>query len=144
MKITYPPVILLSALIAQTILYFTFPMLINLSILLGVFIILTGIFLVYSSLKKLSKMETTFIPDGQPNKLVIDGPFRVSRNPIYLGMLFILLGAAISLQSFSGLLIAFIFFLIINFTWIKHEEEKLDTTFNEEWKEYSEKTRRWL
>ena len=144
MKITYPPVILLSALIAQTILYFTFPMLINLSILLGVFIILTGIFLVYSSLKKLSKMETTFIPDGQPNKLVIDGPFRVSRNPIYLGMLFILLGTAISLQSFSGLLIAFIFFLIINFTWIKHEEEKLDTTFNEEWKEYSEKTRRWL
>lgn len=144
MKITYPPVILLSALIAQTILYFTFPMLINLSILLGVFIILTGIFLVYSSLKKLSKMETTFIPDGQPNKLVIDGPFRVSRNPIYLGMLFILLGAAISLQSFSGLLVAFIFFLIINFTWIKHEEEKLDTTFNEEWKEYSEKTRRWL
>ena len=133
MKITYPPVILLSALIAQTILYFTFPMLINLSILLGVFIILTGIFLVYSSLKKLSKMETTFIPDGQPNKLVIDGPFRVSRNPIYLGMLFILLGAAISLQSFSCLLIAFIFFLIINFTWIKHEEEKLDTTFNEEW-----------
>ena len=144
MKITYPPVILLCALIAQTILYFTFPMLVNLSILLGVFIILTGIFLVYSSLKKLSKMETTFIPDGQPNKLVIDGPFRVSRNPIYLGMLFILLGAAISLQSFSGLLIAFIFFLIINFTWIKHEEEKLDTTFNEEWKEYSEKTRRWL
>ena len=144
MKITYPPVILLCALIAQTILYFTFPMLINLSILLGVFIILTGIFLVYSSLKKLSKMETTFIPDGQPNKLVIDGPFRVSRNPIYLGMLFILLGTAISLQSFSGLLIAFIFFLIINFTWIKHEEEKLDTTFNEEWKEYSEKTRRWL
>ena len=59
-------------------------------------------------------------------------------------MLFILLGAAISLQSFSGLLVAFIFFLIINFTWIKHEEEKLDTTFNEEWKEYSEKTRRWL
>ena len=144
MKITYPPVILLCALIAQTILYFTFPMLVNLSILLGVFIILTGIFLVYSSLKKLSKMETTFIPDGQPNKFVIDGPFRVSRNPIYLGMLFILLGAAISLQSFSGLLIAFIFFLIINFTWIKHEEEKLDTTFNEEWKEYSEKTRRWL
>ena len=144
MKITYPPVILLCALIAQTILYFTFPMLVNLSILLGVFIILTGIFLVYSSLKKLSNMETTFIPDGQPNKLVIDGPFRVSRNPIYLGMLFILLGAAISLQSFSGLLVALIFFLIINFTWIKHEEEKLDTTFNEEWKKYSEKTRRWL
>ena len=121
MKITYPPIILLFSLIIQTVLYFTFPMLINLSILLGIFIILTGIFLVYISLKKLSKMETTFIPDGQPNKLVIDGPFRISRNPIYLGMLFILLGTAISLQSLSALLIAFIFFLIINFTWIKHE-----------------------
>ena len=144
MKITYPPIILLCSLIIQTVLYFTFPMLINLSILLGIFIILTGIFLVYISLKKLSKMGTTFIPDGQPNKLVIDGPFRVSRNPIYLGMLFILLGTAISLQSLSALLIAFIFFLIINFTWIKHEEEKLASTFNEEWKEYLAKTRRWL
>ena len=144
MKITYPPIILLCSLIIQTVLYFTFPMLINLSILLGIFIILTGIFLVYISLKKLLKMETTFIPDGQPNKLVIDGPFRVSRNPIYLGMLFILLGTAISLQSLSALLIAFIFFLIINFTCIKHEEEKLASTFNEEWKEYLAKTRRWL
>ena len=98
MKITYPPIILLCSLIIQSVLYFTFPMLINLSILLGIFIILTGIFLVYISLKKLSKMETTFIPDGQPNKLVIDGPFRVSRNPNYLGMIFILLGTAISLQ----------------------------------------------
>ena len=144
MKITYPPIILLCSLIIQTVLYFTFPMLINLSILLGIFIILTGIFLVYISLKKLSKMETTFIPDGQPNKVVIDGPFRVSRNPIYWGMLFSLVGTAISLQSLSALLIAFIFFLIINFTWIKHEEEKLASTFDEEWKEYLAKTRRWL
>ena len=144
MKITYPPVILLSALIIQSVLYFTYPVLLNLSIFFGIFIVLLGIILVYISLKKLSKMETTFIPDGQPNKLVIDGPFRVSRNPIYLGMLFILLGTAISLQSLSALLIAFVFFLIINFTWIKHEEEKLASTFNEEWKEYLAKTRRWL
>lgn len=144
MKITYPPVILLSALIVQSVLYFTYPVLLNLSIFFGIFIVLLGIILVYISLKKLSKMETTFIPDGEPAKLVVDGPFRISRNPTYLGMLLILLGTALSLQSLSSLMVAAVFFLIINFTWIRHEENKLSEIFKEDWQDYSSKTRRWL
>ena len=144
MKITYPPVILLCGLIAQVILYFTFPVLVNLSILFGILILIIGISLVYISLRKLSKMKTTFIPDGKPEKLVMDGPFRFSRNPIYLGMLLILVGVSISLQSFSSLMISIVFGLIINFTWIKHEEKKLEDIFDSEWEEYSKRTRRWL
>ena len=144
MKITYPPVILLSALIIQSVLYFTYPVLLNLSIFFGIFVVLLGIILVYISLKKLSRMETTFIPDGEPRKLVVDGPFRISRNPTYLGMLLILLGTALSLQSLSSLLVAAVFFLIINFTWIRHEENKLSEIFKEDWQDYSSKTRRWL
>lgn len=144
MKITYPPVILLSALIVQSVLYFTYPVLLNLSIFFGIFVVLLGIILVYISLKKLSKMETTFIPDGEPAKLVVDGPFRISRNPTYLGMLLILLGTALSLQSLSSLMVAAVFFLIINFTWIRHEENKLSEIFKEDWQDYSSKTRRWL
>ena len=144
MKITYPPVILLCGLIAQVVLYFTFPILVNLSILFGILILIIGISLVYISLRKLSKMKTTFIPDGKPEKLVKDGPFRFSRNPIYLGMLLILVGVSISLQSFSSLMISIIFGLIINFTWIKHEEKKLEDIFDSEWEEYSKRTRRWL
>ena len=144
MKITYPPVFLLSALIIQSVLYFTYPVLLNLSIFFGIFVVLLGIILVYISLKKLSKMETTFIPDGEPAKLVVDGPFRISRNPTYLGMLLILLGTALSLQSLSSLLVAAVFFLIINFTWIRHEENKLSEIFKEDWQDYSSKTRRWL
>ena len=144
MKITYPPVILLCGLIAQVVLYFTFPILVNLSILFGILILIIGISLVYISLRKLSKMKTTFIPDGKPEKLVKDGPFRFSRNPIYLGMLLILVGVSISLQSFSSLMISIVFGLIINFTWIKHEEKKLEDIFDSEWEEYSKRTRRWL
>ena len=144
MKITYPPVILLCGLIAQVVLYFTFPVLVNLSILLGILILVIGISLVYFSLSKLSKMKTTFIPDGKPEKLVMAGPFRFSRNPTYLGMLFILIGVSISLQSFSSLIISMVFGLIINFTWIKHEERKLEDIFDSEWEEYSKRTRRWL
>ncbi len=144
MKITYPPVILLCGLIAQVVLYFTFPVLVNLSILFGILILIIGISLVYISLRKLSKMKTTFIPDGKPEKLVKDGPFRFSRNPIYLGMLLILVGVSISLQSFSSLMISIVFGLIINFTWIKHEEKKLEDIFDSEWEEYSKRTRRWL
>ena len=88
-------------------------------------------------------MKTTFIPDGNPTKLVVDGPFKISRNPIYLGMVLILLGTAIISSiiffAFSNNYI----FLIINFTWITHEEKKLSKIFEEIGKN-TLKTRRWL
>ena len=73
MKITYPPVILLSPNHSICLVFYLslfFILLLNLSILFGIFVVLViGISLVYISLKKLSKMETTFIPDGEPIKL---------------------------------------------------------------------------
>ena len=71
-------------------------------------------------------METTFIPDGTPKKLISSGPFKISRNPIYLGMLLVLFGIAFLMSSLSAVIIAIVFGLIINFTWIAHEEKKLN------------------
>ena len=68
MKITYPPVILLCGLIAQVVLYFTFPVLVNLSILFGILILIIGISLVYISLRKLSKIGTIVINKSIPKK----------------------------------------------------------------------------
>ena len=90
------------------------------------------------------KMETTFIPDGTPKKLISSGPFKISRNPIYLGMLLILFGIAFLMSSLSAVIIAIVFGLIINFTWIAHEEKKLKELFLEDWENYSAKVRRWI
>ena len=90
------------------------------------------------------KMKTTFIPDGTPEVLISTGPFKFSRNPIYLGMLTILVGVAFLMSSLSAIIIAFVFGIIINFTWIAHEEKKLHELFSEDWENYSSKVRRWI
>jgi len=144
MKITFPPVILLASIVLQIILLFSFPISVDLSSLLGLILILSGISLVFVSFRFMRKMKTTFIPDGTPEVLISSGPFKFSRNPIYLGMLTILVGAAFLMSSLSAIIIAFVFGIIINFTWIAHEEKKLHELFSEDWENYSSKVRRWI
>ena len=144
MKITFPPVILLVSIVLQIILLFSFPISVDLSSLLGLILILSGISLVFVSFRLMRKMKTTFIPDGTPEVLISSGPFKFSRNPIYLGMLTILVGVAFLMSSLSAIIIAFVFGTIINFTWIAHEEKKLHELFSEDWENYSSKVRRWI
>ena len=144
MKITFPPVILLASIVLQIILLFSFPISFDLSSLLGLILILSGISLVFVSFRFMRKMKTTFIPDGTPEVLISSGPFKFSRNPIYLGMLTILVGVAFLMSSLSAIIIAFVFGIIINFTWIAHEEKKLHELFSEDWENYSSKVRRWI
>ena len=144
MKITFPPVILLASFVLQIILLFSFPISVDLSSLLGLILILSGISLVFVSFKFMRKMKTTFIPDGTPEVLISSGPFKFSRNPIYLGMLTVLVGVAFLMSSLSAIIIAFVFGIIINFTWIAHEEKKLHELFSEDWENYSSKVRRWI
>ena len=144
MKITFPPVILLASIVLQIILLFSFPIFVDLSSLLGLILILSGISLVFVSFRFMRKMKTTFIPDGTPEVLISSGPFKFSRNPIYLGMLTILVGAAFLMSSLSAIIIAFVFGIIINFTWIAHEEKKLHELFSEDWENYTSKVRRWI
>ena len=144
MKITFPPVILLASIVLQIILLFSFPISVDLSSLLGLILILSGISLVFVSFRFMRKMKTTFIPDGTPEVLISSGPFKFSRNPIYLGMLTILVGVAFLMSSLSAIIIAFVFGIIINFTWIAHEEKKLHELFSEDWEKYSSKVRRWI
>ena len=144
MKVTFPPVILLASIVLQIILLFSFPISVDLSSLLGLILILSGISLVFVSFRFMRKMKTTFIPDGTPEVLISSGPFKFSRNPIYLGMLTILVGVAFLMSSLSAIIIAFVFGIIINFTWIAHEEKKLHELFSEDWENYSSKVRRWI
>jgi len=144
MKITFPPVILLASFVLQIILLFSFPISVDLSSLLGLILILSGISLVFVSIRFMRKMKTTFIPDGTPEVLISSGPFKFSRNPIYLGMLTVLVGVAFLMSSLSAIIIAFVFGIIINFTWIAHEEKKLHELFSEDWENYSSKVRRWI
>ena len=144
MKLSFPPVITLACIAGQFILYMMLPLEVNLSLLLGLMLLIGSVALIVISFKELQKNDTTYIPDGEPEQLVTTGPFSYSRNPIYLGMFGILVATAFLMQSMSALLIPILFISIIQNTWIPHEETKLSEKFSDDWEAYSANTKRWL
>ena len=144
MQLSFPPVITLACIAGQFILYMILPLEVNLSLLLGLMLLISSVALIVISFKELQKNDTTYIPDGEPEQLVTTGPFSYSRNPIYLGMFGILVATAFLMQSMSALLIPILFISIIQNTWIPHEETKLSEKFTDDWEAYSANTKRWL
>jgi protein-S-isoprenylcysteine O-methyltransferase Ste14 len=76
--------------------------------------------------------------------LVTTGPYRFSRNPLYLGgNVFIFAGAALFLGSPSALLLTAIAILAADFM-IRREERQSEREFGTEWTRYKNQVRRWL
>jgi protein-S-isoprenylcysteine O-methyltransferase Ste14 len=83
-------------------------------------------------------------PFQTPSTLVIEGPYKFSRNPIYLSVIIMLIGLAILAGSLSILIIAIVFFIIFWKLFVSWEEKKLEEVFGEEYLEYKKRVRRWL
>jgi protein-S-isoprenylcysteine O-methyltransferase Ste14 len=81
----------------------------------------------------------------QPQQaLITSGPYRVSRNPLYLGgNVFIFFGAALVLGSPAALALTAMHLPLIDL-FIRREERQLAEQFGEEWVHYSSRVRRWI
>ncbi|MDA8746732.1 isoprenylcysteine carboxylmethyltransferase family protein [Litoreibacter sp.] len=90
------------------------------------------------------RRKTTIEPHHKPAKLIKEGPFRLSRNPIYLAMSIILLGAIFGNGQPIGLVLLPIFVLIISMRFVIPEEDMLRDAFGAEGDAYIKATRRWL
>ncbi len=110
----------------------------------GTISVVFGLFLGLWAKRIIQHHKTTLNPYGEPSALVVRGPFRWSRNPMYVSYVLIALGAAI----FSGSLISFIppvlYFLYLNYKIIPQEEERLLKNFSNLYTEYCQKVRRWI
>ncbi len=85
------------------------------------------------------------IPTGKPtNVIVARGPFRFSRNPIYLGMLFLQVGISIWANSLWFLGLAVVSAVLLWRGVISHEERYLEYKFGAEYLSYKGRVRRWL
>lgn len=81
---------------------------------------------------------------GQPRALVTDGPFRFSRNPMYLGFFLVLTGAAFFVNTWCAMIAPAIFLLFAARWYIPFEESALRTSFGRTYDDYAWKTRRWI
>jgi protein-S-isoprenylcysteine O-methyltransferase Ste14 len=91
-----------------------------------------------------SRHKTTIIPGEVSTRLMTDGPFQLSRNPIYFGMIFILAGVAIWLGSLSPWIAIPFFVWMIRRNIIPVEEAMLAEAFGDDYKQYQQRVRRWI
>ncbi|MEM9755365.1 MAG: isoprenylcysteine carboxylmethyltransferase family protein [Pseudomonadota bacterium] len=91
-----------------------------------------------------ARKGTTIEPHHTPQKLIVEGPYRLSRNPIYLGMVVILAGLVLWLGAVSGLVLPGVFVVVLTQRFIVPEENGLRSAFGAEAEAYLTRTRRWL
>ena len=115
-------------------------------IYLSLFFVLLGFFITFSSARNFKKKETTVNPikPEEASQLVTDGFFKITRNPMYLGMLLFLLGLSIYNGLIVGLVFLPLFVGYITFFQIIPEERAMIKIFGEDYKAYMKKVRRWI
>jgi protein-S-isoprenylcysteine O-methyltransferase Ste14 len=110
----------------------------------GIIFILFGIVLNLWSDAMFKKKKTTVKPYENPTELATAGPFRISRHPMYLGMVAILLGEAIILGSLITFLSPILYIIISEWLYIPFEEANLENVFGKQYRDYKKKVRRWI
>jgi protein-S-isoprenylcysteine O-methyltransferase Ste14 len=78
------------------------------------------------------------------SRIVTNGAYKYSQNPMYLGMLIMLTGASFLMGTIPSMLAPIGFFIIIDKVFIPYEEEKLLSDFGDVYSKYQMATRRWL
>ena len=110
----------------------------------GGILIFCGAVLAGSAILKFRDAGTTVRPDRGASTLVIAGPYKITRNPMYLGLALVYLGMTIADQSIWALILLPVVLAVIQRRAIEPEEAFLERRFGANYIGYKEKVRRWL
>jgi protein-S-isoprenylcysteine O-methyltransferase Ste14 len=103
-----------------------------------------GIAFAFPALGIFRKTRTTIVPHDTPSTLVTSGPYRFTRNPMYVGLTLQYLGVAgASLEIWPAILLP-LMLAYINFVIIPVEEQNLRGVFGDAYAEYGARVGRWL
>ena len=116
------------------------------NLLIGTLIALCGLMIGFIAIKLFKKHSTTFTPiePNRASKLITEGVYNFSRNPMYLGLLLILIGTSIANGVIIGIFIVPLFILYINIFQIAPEERALNEIFGEDFNTYKKRVRKWI
>lgn len=142
-----PPVYLLLALIAMVALHLLAPLATLVSppyTYIGLAPIAAGVALGAAAVRAFSKARTPVVPFERSTVLITEGSYRYTRNPMYLGLVLILVGTWLLLGTLSALLPIVPFVWIIQVNFIRGEERFLEEIFGARYLEYKRRVRRWI
>jgi len=142
-----PPIIVLLSILLQIALHVWLPVA---SIVpppwnwIGALIIAAGIGILIGPALAFRRSETSIIPFTESSSLVVDGLYRYTRNPMYVGMLLVLTGVAMLAGSLTPFVVPLLFVPLMNVRVIRHEERMLTDTFGAEYTDYASRVGRWF
>ena len=113
-------------------------------IALGAALLVAGLALIVWGARTLLRANTALRPDRPASRLVTEGPFRFTRNPIYLGFTASYVGIAVVANAAWPIVLLPAVLIALTVTAIEHEESHLQTTFGDAFSNYSARVRRWL
>jgi protein-S-isoprenylcysteine O-methyltransferase Ste14 len=111
---------------------------------LGWLLLAAGLVLMLSGLVTFLRAHTAVIPHHPATRLVTTGPYRFTRNPMYLGLTLVYLGGVALVDSFWPLLILPVVLLVLTAAVIRREERYLAAAFGDAYNAYCRRVRRWL
>ncbi len=142
-----PPLIYAVTLIVSLLLHRRFPLPLvprKIRWLLGAPLIAGAIVPAFLALRGMRRAGTNVNPEQPTTALILEGPYRFTRNPIYLGMTLLYTGIAILVNTLWPLLLLPGALFVMTRGVIEREEAYLERKFGEQYVTYKEKVRRWL
>jgi protein-S-isoprenylcysteine O-methyltransferase Ste14 len=134
--------ILLVGLAGDYLLHWSFPYW-PASFALGLGLVLLGTgFMVWAALE-FSSHKTTLLPSEAASTVVKSGPYRYTRNPIYLSMMLAYSGISLMFDSPLALILLVPVILVLNRQAVR-EERCLEGAFGDQYREYKKRVRRWI
>lgn len=96
------------------------------------------------SLWLFARHRTGLLPGQETNAMIEEGPYRLSRNPLYVGLLALYLALALLVPTFWGLVLFPVAVLLVDWGAIRPEERFLRERFGPAYDDYTRRVRRWL
>lgn len=111
---------------------------------LGFLVFAAGVSISMMAMQAFRKAASSPDPNHMPSKLVETGPFKRTRNPLYLGTLLMLIGLGLGANLPWVVIAAVPAILIIHFGVVIREEAYLEDLFGEKYRAYRDRVRRWV
>ncbi len=112
---------------------------------LGIALIVAGFALAFSAQRIFRREGTELNPVSERNKaLIVTGPYRFTRNAMYLGLILLSLGIAFAVGTWPMFVVPALIFVLVSTLHIPMEEAKMRRQFGPAFDAYTAKVRRWI
>lgn len=145
-----PPILFLGALVLGLILTILFPIGPGIAapngvgLTVGISFMVLGFVLAIFPARRFRKAGTSVMPGEPSTALVQEGAYKVTRNPIYIGLILTYFGLCLVLTSVWMLLLLIPAVIILHRGVVKREEDYLDWKFGDAYRRYADQVPRWL